>query len=452
MLFLNSYRKWLFAFVTGLAVLPSSMVYGQAKTQWNGGSTSEWRNPINWSAGIPSPSLDVMISESAPLVNDVYVPVPSGPDTAQIKNLALSNGGVLRFDSLGVLLVWGTEKLQNLGAVYLGYGSIIFKNRMTFHNGGVFDAGAGTLSFEGVTWESKSGSTFLPGTGTVVFNQSSDQSLIIDSTLNLTFHDLVMNTQGTLTIDGAVTVLNSCTIAAGCTLNIPAGSSLIVEGEFTNNGTITGGGIYPGALPVQMASFTVSTKRLDAILRWTTATEVDNFGFEVERRMVSGFKVRGSSSEASNVKPETAWSRVGFVSGAGTSTSPKDYLFLDRNVPSGRYGYRIKQVDHSGSTSYFTAAEVEIGLAPKELSLGSNYPNPFNPSTTIEFTLPENGKARLKVFDMIGQEVATLFDQNAEAGRLYQATFSASTLPSGLYFYRLNFGDQSIVRRMALVK
>jgi len=438
---LTPLRTWSLIVVLGLSLPFSSLLYGQDKTKWDGNSDGQWWNPANWSAGIPNPSLDVLISESAPLVNDVYVPVPAGNDTAQIMNLALSNGGVLRFDSLGVLLVWGTDKLQNLGAVYLGYGSIIFKNKMTFHNGGLFDAGAGNLSFEGVTWESKSGSSFLPGSSTITFNKSSDQSLVVDSSLNLTFYNLVLNTQGTVTLNGSVTVLNSITIAVGCTLYIPTGSSLTVEGAIINNGMVTGGGSYPGALPVQMTSFVATSTRLDAFLRWSTSTEVDNFGFEIERRAVSDSQLKSMT-----------WSRVGFVPGSGTSSSPREYAFVDTDVPAGRYAYRLRQVDHSGAGFYFAASEVEIGAAPKRFSMGENYPNPFNPSTTIEFTLPEEGRASLKVFNMIGQEVATLFDKTAEAGRLYRATFSASSLPSGLYFYRLEFGKQSIVKRMMFVK
>src|SRR3990172_7745402 len=143
---------------------------------------------------------------------------------------------------------------------------------------------------------------------------------------------------------------------------------------------------------------------------------------------------------------------MGFVQGSGTSTSPKEYSYVDGNLPAGRYAYRVKQIDFGGAATYYDAAEVEVGLAPKELSLGPNYPNPFNPTTTIEFTLPEAGKASLKVFNVIGQQVATLFDQNAEAGRLYRATFSASSLHSGLYFYRLEFANRSIVKRTTLVK
>ena len=143
---------------------------------------------------------------------------------------------------------------------------------------------------------------------------------------------------------------------------------------------------------------------------------------------------------------------IGFVQGSGTSSSPKEYTFADRNIAPGRYAYRLKQIDFDGTFAYYSASEIEIGLAPKELMLGSNYPNPFNPTTKIEFTIPEPGKATLHVFNMIGQQVATLFDGPADGGRIYQVTFSASALPSGLYFYRLEYGHERRVKRMMLVK
>ncbi len=430
----------LFAILT-LCLLSTPDLSAQARTQWAGSMDNLWRNSLNWNAGVPSPSLDVLISESSPSVFDVYVPTPEGSDTAQIRNLALSNGGVLRFDPFGILLVWGSEKLQNLGAVYLGSGTIIFKNKIAFHNGGMFDAGSGSLSFEGVTWESKAGSSFVPGTSTVTFNRSSDQSLIVDSSLNLVLYDLVMNTQGTVTINGTLTVRNDCTIAEGCTVFVPAGSSLIVEGTFTNNGTMTGSGNTP--LPVQMTSFTASGDGLSAILRWTTATEIDNLGFEIERRPVL------QSAQSGSPAP---WSAVGFVSGSGTSSSFREYSWVDRNLRAGRYAYRIRQIDHGGVATSFAATEVEIGLTPLKLVLGSNYPNPFNPSTTISFSLPASGRATLTVCTLLGEIVATLFDGNAEAGRLYEVTFSGLNLSSGLYFSRLAFGEKSVVKKMVLAK
>jgi hypothetical protein len=109
-------------------------------------------------------------------------------------------------------------------------------------------------------------------------------------------------------------------------------------------------------------------------------------------------------------------------------------------------------VDNGGTFSYSGSAEVEIGLAAKEFKLESNYPNPFNPSTTIAFTLADDGKATLKVFNMLGQEVATLFDGEAQAGRIQQVKFDASRLPSGLYFAKLESGKQQMLRKMVLMK
>ncbi|MEX1139413.1 MAG: T9SS type A sorting domain-containing protein [Bacteroidota bacterium] len=190
-------------------------------------------------------------------------------------------------------------------------------------------------------------------------------------------------------------------------------------------------------LPVQLTNFAATSSRFGVDLQWSTATEINNYGFDIERRSVGS---------------EDSWSTVGFVQGAGTSTSARDYSYTDSNVEPGRYAYRIKQIDMSGAFTYYSAAEVEVGLGPKELALEPNYPNPFNPSTNITFTVPVDGRAALKVYNMLGQEVAILFDEEAVAGRVYQKTFDASSLPTGVYVSRLEFGGQSVMRKMLFVK
>lgn len=423
-------------------------------TQWGGLVSTGWRNASNWNAGVPNSTKSARISVTD---FDPYVPVPTEAlDTARTLDLEIQNGGQLFFDSAGVLIIHGSQlTIQNLGAINLGYGKLISRGDITFFNGGDFNAGGGTLEFAGLTWNNKSGSSFDPGTSTVVFNGSSSQTLIVNDSLvgGITFYNLEIKTEGTVSITGNVTATNSVVIGEGTTLNIPAGSSFsLAEGcTIENYGTVMGAGSYPSGLPVQMTSFTAIANRLDAVLQWATATEVNNFGFEIQRKQVQSSMFNVQSSTTLNLEPGT-WNKVGFVSGSGTSTSPKDYSYVDANLPAGRYAYRIKQIDFGGAATYYDAAEVEVGMAAKELSLGSNYPNPFNPTTTIEFTLPEAGRATLRVFNMIGQEVATLFDQNAEAGRLYRVTYSAATLPSGLYFYRLEFSNRSIVKQMILVK
>lgn len=217
-----------------------------------------------------------------------------------------------------------------------------------------------------------------------------------------------------------------------------------VGDDIDGNPRLTGlDGPYKGAdegstaLPVQLVNLSVSANRLDASLRWSTATETNNHGFEIERRI---------SGEAG------AWAKVGFVPGSGTSSSPREYSFTDNGLAPGRYAYRIKQIDNDGSFAYYSAAEVEVGLTAKVFALESNYPNPFNPSTNIAFSVPQDGRVSLKVFNLLGQEVAVLFDGIAEAGKLYQRTFDASALPTGLYFSRLESADGSLMRKMMLVK
>jgi uncharacterized delta-60 repeat protein len=196
-----------------------------------------------------------------------------------------------------------------------------------------------------------------------------------------------------------------------------------------------------GPLPVELTSFSASVRGNGVELFWETATESNNYGFEIER-----LQIRNLNFEIRN------WSQVGFIAGSGTTTSPRQYSFDDNNVVAGRYSYRIKQIDKDGSFKYTQTAEVEVGLVPKEFTLGQNYPNPFNPSTTIEFTLPQDGRATLKVYNVLGQAVATLFDDRAEAGRIYHAQFDAAWFTSGVYVSVLESGGKRLLRKMVLVK
>ena len=192
------------------------------------------------------------------------------------------------------------------------------------------------------------------------------------------------------------------------------------------------GGANP--LPVELASFTASAKSGMVELAWRTATETNNAGFDVQKRAGD------------------AWTSVGFVAGAGTSNAPKSYSFVDRNVETGVTSYRLKQTDRDGKVSYSNTVEVNAVGAPTVLALNGNYPNPFNPATTISFTVPSDGMAVVKVFDILGKEVATVFSGAALSGKRYAAPFDATALPSGVYFSQLEFGGQRLVKRMMLLK
>jgi hypothetical protein len=140
------------------------------------------------------------------------------------------------------------------------------------------------------------------------------------------------------------------------------------------------------------------------------------------------------------------------VQGAGTSSSPRDYSFVDKPDQPGRYAYRIKQIDHSGTFTYTSALEVVIGLAPLEFTLSQNYPNPFNPTTTIGFTIHRDGHVKLEVFDLQGRRVATLVDEERRSGVYHQVLFDASKLASGVYVAQLTIGEMLEARRMQLVR
>jgi len=192
-----------------------------------------------------------------------------------------------------------------------------------------------------------------------------------------------------------------------------------------------------GALPIQMASSAANVLRgNDVEVTWKTISETNNYGFEIYRK-------RGDAGE---------WAKIAFVEGHGTTLAAQSYSYLDHGLTFGVYSYRIKQVDLDGKSETFPEMKVTVGVALDKIVLAQNYPNPFNPSTLIEFVVPMTGHATMTVYNVLGQEVASLFDGNAEAGKINTARFNASNLPSGLYFYTLRSATQTETKRMLLMK
>ncbi|MCB9247346.1 MAG: T9SS type A sorting domain-containing protein [Ignavibacteriales bacterium] len=193
-------------------------------------------------------------------------------------------------------------------------------------------------------------------------------------------------------------------------------------------------------LPVEIQVFTASVKNNSVLLIWQTATEVNNYGFEIERLEIASLK--------SNI-----WEKIRFVSGNGNSNSPKLYEYLDRSVNSGKYLYRLKQIDIDGQFEYSETIEADLGI-PSEFSLFQNYPNPFNPSTTIKYQIPDhipNEIVTLKVFDILGNELATLVNETEQPG-IHQVIFNGINNTSGVYYYRFSAGNFIETRKMILTK
>lgn len=202
------------------------------------------------------------------------------------------------------------------------------------------------------------------------------------------------------------------------------------------------------ALSLELTSFIVQPNRHNALIEWKAATETNTFGYEIERRAVGQAFLPVSQTRMS----DPPWIKAGFVEGSGTSQSPRRYSFTDRNLVNGTFAYRLKHIDRSGQFKFSKAVEVKIGVAPNVFELSQNFPNPFNPSTTIEFTVPATGRTTLKVFNTLGQEVATLYNNEAEAGKYHQVQFNASGLSSGIYVSRLQSGDKIQIMKMMFVK
>jgi hypothetical protein len=192
------------------------------------------------------------------------------------------------------------------------------------------------------------------------------------------------------------------------------------------------------AVPVELTSFSGYAASAKVFLNWSTATETNNSGFEIER----------ASSLTSPVQED--WESIGFVQGSGTTTELRFYSYIDENVSTGNYSYRLKQIDYNGASAYSDVIEIEVST-PNQYSLEQNYPNPFNPSTTISYSLPVASQVELAVYNSLGENVKQLLNETKEAGH-YSVELNAESLPSGVYFYRLQAGDFVQVKKMMLLK
>ncbi|MDH3268343.1 MAG: T9SS type A sorting domain-containing protein [Ignavibacteria bacterium] len=237
----------------------------------------------------------------------------------------------------------------------------------------------------------------------------------------------------------------------------PSNLTMVATWDWTRGGTITNridandffgatatdemymdnyyfGDAMPPIIPVELTSFTGNVNNLgQVVLNWQTATELNNQGFEIERRM--------ESSE---------FRTIGFVEGAGTVTETRNYSFIDKTADQGINYYRLKQMDFNGTYAYSDEVEVDV-TAPLTFDLAQNYPNPFNPSTNIKFSVPESGNVKLSVYNLVGEEVAVLVNGFSQAGT-FEVTFDASNLSSGVYLYKLQSANSVQTKKMMLLK
>lgn len=215
--------------------------------------------------------------------------------------------------------------------------------------------------------------------------------------------------------------------AWGCYPYLPSGNTLISDIQT---------GLYVlkfnGSIPVELTSFTAEVGNASVTLNWNTSSEKNNQGFEVQR------------------KNESEYYTIGFVEGNGTTTEISNYSFEDKNLQSGTYHYRLKQVDFDGSSSLSEEVMIEV-TNPSTFVLNQNYPNPFNPTTNIKFSIPSSGFVNLSVYNLVGEKVSEIVNEILPEGE-YNMNFNASNLSSGIYIAKLSSENTNQSIKMTLLK
>jgi hypothetical protein len=189
-------------------------------------------------------------------------------------------------------------------------------------------------------------------------------------------------------------------------------------------------------IPVELTSFTAETVFDEAILKWSTATETNNRGFQISKAVINN-----------NIK---TWTKTGFVEGNGTKSTPSNYSFKDKITSSGKVSYRLEQIDLDGTVAYSNEIELDIN-GPADYELLQNYPNPFNPVTVIKFALPERSDVKLFLYNSLGEKVSEMINSGMEAG-YHKYEFNGSSLASGIYYYSLSAGKFLSIKKMILIK
>lgn len=206
------------------------------------------------------------------------------------------------------------------------------------------------------------------------------------------------------------------------TTNIDIGTGADVCADVINiTGTFSGSGtICQGPLPVTLSSFTSQTTKNDVLLVWKTETELNNKGFELERKS----------------EKENTWSKIAFIQGSGTTIEQKEYSFKDIKLKAGTYHYRLKQIDFNSNYEYFELESPVLIAPPGSYKISQNYPNPSNPKSKIDYEIPFDSKVSIRVYNLLGQQLKELVNE-FKPSDFYTAEFDGTDLASGIYFYRI---------------
>jgi Secretion system C-terminal sorting domain len=285
-----------------------------------------------------------------------------------------------------------------------GYG-----NELTVAVSIVVPAPSGTLAASTATVPSTGGSVTLTWTSANASTASLDQGI------------------GLVALNGSVSVAVTTTK----TFTLTVTNSVGVTAKFAVTITAPTTAVYQTVISAFIAG--PGLKNNSVLLGWTTSSEINNSSFDIERKKGTG-----------------VYAKIANVGGIGNSTTPTQYQYTDANLKNGTYFYRLRQINTNGTSTY--SAEVSIQVSHNVVTVLSSYPNPFNPSTNIYFTAEQSGHATLKIYNVIGQIVATLFNGEIEAGIEHTELFNAASLSTGLYFSVLDIAGQRFVLKVLYSK
>lgn len=436
---------------------PGCWVSATPYNTWLGGVDGSWSTASNWSLGtVPSATDNVGLFywgaggnectvSTTPTVNNLFISPSSNPTLGS--NIVVNGSLVLQRD---IDLSGRTITLGSSGYLYEGtqrfFGtSGTIQTTRTLNN--ISNENVGGLGFV-ITSASNLGSTLITRGHTVqaagetegisrYYNVTPSTNTGLNATATYYYHEAELNgiEEADLSLFKSTDDGTSWTSMGG---TVSAENNTISLSGIDGFSKWTLGSVN-NPLPIELSSFSAKATKNLVTLSWETKTEIDNFGFEVQRSVVS-------------VQRSDEFVKIGFVEGYGNSNSPKSYTFKDNNTPSGKVLFRLKQIDNDGTFSYSDAIEVEVAL-PTQFKLEQNYPNPFNPTTKIEYQLPVNSHVKLELYSMTGEKVSTLVNNELEAG-YYTLNLNANELKlaSGVYLYRLATNAYTSIKKMVLLK
>lgn len=426
-------------------------VSSTAFNTWIGSESNAWSTATNWSNGsVPSSTDNIGIYKwtlgnelslsGTPTSNHLFISSTSSPTLSS--NLTANGDLILNrnLDLNGYTITLGSSGYLNEGSYLVSGTSGTITTTRTLSN--ISAQNVGGLGAT-ITSSADMGSTTITrGHSTQGSNSSISRYYDITPTTNTGLNaTLVFNyndNEVNANMESYLRLFKSTNSGTNWTVQ----SSSTVD-TVANTITLTGidgfsiwtAASYDSPMPVELISFTSNISGRDIKLIWKTNKETNNKCFEIERKI-----------------SESDWIKTGYVNGKGTTNEITTYTYNDTKLNTGKYNYRLKQIDYNGNYTYYSLTEtIEIGI-PAKFNLSQNYPNPFNPVTKIDYQLPYDCKIYIKVYDITGREVINAVNNEVQKAGYYTIAIDGSRLPSGVYFYKLTSDKFNAVKKMVVLK